>query len=96
VSVKFAFIDAEKARYSIVKMCAWIGVSTSGYYEWRDRPPSATARRRTRLTTLVRVVSRVREDATCVNAQPLVRRRRQALGPRCSDRAVVAGVCGRA
>jgi hypothetical protein len=28
VSAKFAFIDAEKALYSIVKMCAWIGVST--------------------------------------------------------------------
>jgi len=29
VSAKFAFIDAEKAPYSIVKMCAWMGVSTS-------------------------------------------------------------------
>jgi hypothetical protein len=33
VSVKFAFIDAEKARYSIVKMCAWMDASTSGFYE---------------------------------------------------------------
>jgi putative transposase len=53
VSVKFAFIDAEKARYSIVKMCAWMDVSTSGFYEWRDRAPSATARRRARLATLI-------------------------------------------
>ena len=34
MSAKFAFIDAEKARYSIVKMCAWmtchLGLLTSG------------------------------------------------------------------
>ena len=53
MSVKFAFIDAEKARYSIVKMCAWMDVSTSGFYEWRDRPTSATARRGARLATLI-------------------------------------------
>lgn len=27
-------------------MCAWLGVSTSGYYDWKKRPASATAERR--------------------------------------------------
>ena len=35
MSEKFAFIDAEKARYPIAKMCVWLEVSASGYYEWR-------------------------------------------------------------
>jgi len=56
MSEKFAFIDAEKAQYAVVKMCAWLNVSTSGYYEWVDRPPSTTARRREHLSALVQAI----------------------------------------
>lgn len=31
---------------SIVKMCRWMEVSRSGFYEWRNAPESATARKR--------------------------------------------------
>ena len=34
-------------------MCLWAKVSRSGFYEWRDRAPSATAARRQRLAALV-------------------------------------------
>jgi putative transposase len=34
-------------------MCSWLDVSTSGYYEWRERPASATARRRELLKDLI-------------------------------------------
>jgi transposase InsO family protein len=53
MSAKFGLIDAQKADYPIVKMCEWVEVSTSGYYEWLNRSTSATAARREHLTTLV-------------------------------------------
>ena len=53
VSVKFAFIAGEEGNYPIYKMCGWAKVSRSGFYEWRDRAPSATAVRRGELAALV-------------------------------------------
>ena len=53
MSEKYAFIEAQKASYPVVKMCTWLAVSKSGYYEWRTRPLSRTATRRGRLRTLI-------------------------------------------
>jgi len=53
----YEFIDAEYATSpaapAITRMCAWLGVSKSGYYEWRSRPESATARRQEKLKLLI-------------------------------------------
>jgi putative transposase len=63
VTEKFGFIDAEYAAYqeseherapSIVQMCRWLEVSRSGFYEWRNAPESATAKRRGILTLIVK------------------------------------------
>ena len=52
---KYSFIDAEYAGTpgedagdapTIMQMCGWLGVSKSGYYDWRSRPQSAAAKRR--------------------------------------------------
>ena len=65
MSSKYEFIDAEKAYYPVVKMCAWMEVSTSGFYEWRGRPASATAARREQLELLI---TRIFDDSAPIAA----------------------------
>ena len=58
MSGKYEFIDAEHATSmaapTITQMCEWLGASRSGFYEWRSRPESATAKRRQRLRLAVK------------------------------------------
>jgi transposase InsO family protein len=55
---KYEYIDSQRNDPSefnpLYKMCAWLAVSTSGFYHWLSRPTSATAARRQELTARVR------------------------------------------
>ena len=61
MSARYELIDVEKAtrtaagvlKYSVARMCRWLEVSTSGYYEWLGRAASATAARRDHLALLI-------------------------------------------
>jgi putative transposase len=54
----YEFIDAEYATClnapAVTKMCAWLEVSKSGFYHWKSRPESATAKRQCKLRLLIK------------------------------------------
>jgi hypothetical protein len=56
----YEFIDAEYATRqnapAVTQMCAWLDVSKSGFYDWRSRPESATAKRQAKLKLAIRKV----------------------------------------
>ncbi len=79
------FIDAEKARFPVSLLCRTVGVSKSGYYAWRGRPPSRRSREDAALTErIVEVHKRSRETY----GYPRVHAELHTLGVRCGRRRV--------
>ncbi len=54
--MRFRFIDAQSASMPVARLCAFMGVSCSGYYAWRKR--SASARQREDMALLAHVKDR--------------------------------------
>ena len=52
--MKYAFIRANRKQHRITRLCDVMEVSTSGYYDWYDRPDSPRAIENRRLTTQIR------------------------------------------
>ena len=54
----YEFVDAEYATCdtapTITQMCAWLEVSKSGFYDWKSRPESVTAKRQAKLRLLIK------------------------------------------
>ena len=42
--MRYQFIDAQKKAWPITLMCEVLDVSTTGYYDWFEREPSAQSR----------------------------------------------------
>jgi putative transposase len=73
--VRFAAIAgwADSGDYPVSFMCAWLGVSRSGYYAWRGAEPSQRSRDD---SALIAVMKKIHEKA---RGNPGVRRMRAGL-----------------
>jgi putative transposase len=81
----FKLIDAEKANYPISLLCRVLRVSRSGYYDWKDRPPSKRDRENAALTEKIR---EIHDRSRQIYGYPRVHAELRALGVRCSRKRV--------
>jgi len=81
----FRFIDAERANYPVSLLCRVLGVSRSGYYAFKFRPPS---RRSAGDRSLTKRIREVHERSRHTYGYPRVHAELKALGVGCGRRRV--------
>lgn len=87
--MKYAVIEAHKERYAVQMMCGVLEVSRSGYYDWRDREPSARTQARRRLDDQVRIAF---ETEKCRAGAPRLTRRLRRQGESAGHNQVAASL----
>jgi putative transposase len=81
----YRLIEAEKASHSVPLLCRVLGVSRSGYYAWRRRPPSERARFDAVLSEKIEMIHR---NSRATYGAPRVHAELAAIGIRCSRKRV--------
>src|SRR5918912_1264312 len=81
----YTFIESQKADYRVSVMCRALKVSKSGFYGWRDRPPSARAQADARL---LEKIARIHKDSRETYGAPRIHFELRTLGVRCARKRV--------
>jgi putative transposase len=81
----YRLIEAEKASYPVSVLCRVLKVSRSGYYDWKERPPSKRDQENAALTQKIREVY---DRSRRTYGYPRVHAELKALGVRCSRKRV--------
>ena len=81
----YRLIEAEKASFPVAVLCKMLSVSRSGYYDWRDRPPSRRARENAALTSKIH---EIHERSRETYGSPRIHAELRSIGVRCSRKRV--------
>lgn len=81
----YRLIEAQKTGFPVQFMCRVLGVSRSGYYDWRGRPPS---RRSLQDAALTEKISEIHQRSRETYGSPRVHAELKAIGTRCSRKRV--------
>ena len=82
----FAWVEERQTEYPVAVSCRVRGVSRAGYYAWRTRDPSDTARRRGDLTATIRAIHA--EPRLNTYGSPRMARELNARGVACCENTV--------
>src|SRR5918995_1044067 len=83
--VIYTFIESQKANHRVSAMCRALMVSKSGFYSWRDRPPSVRARADAMLSEKI---ARIHTDSRETYGAPRIHFELRTLGVRCARKRV--------
>lgn len=79
--MKYAFIREQKRYYPVIRLCKVLSVSSSGYYDWVDRPESMRSKTNHRLQTKIRCYHKA---SYSTYGSPRIHRDLQASGEKVS------------
>ena len=81
----FRFIEAEKTYLPVALLCRMLGVSRSGYYDWKGRPPSKRSREDAAFTERIK---EIHDRSRQTYGSPRVHAELKTLGTRGSRKRV--------
>ena len=81
----YRLIDAERASFPVAVLCKVLSVSRSGYYDWRDRPPSRRSQQDATLTAKIYEIHRRSRETY---GSPRVHAELRSIGVRCGRKRV--------
>lgn len=83
--MRFKFIDANRSKHSVEKMCKVLDVSKSGYFKWKNHEPSPQEMRRSEIK---KRITYHYEDSKTIYGSPKITKLLQNEGYKISERTV--------